>query len=64
MPGQVLDVKVKEGDTIKKGDTVLVLSAMKVGFTRLEVSSHSPLDGNRREECERWSSEESVCASE
>ncbi len=30
MPGQVLDVKVKEGDTIKKGDTVVVLSAMKV----------------------------------
>jgi len=30
MPGQVLDIKVKEGDIIKKGDTVLVLSAMKV----------------------------------
>jgi len=30
MPGQVLDVKVKEGDTIKKGDTVVVLSAMKM----------------------------------
>jgi len=30
MPGQVLDIKVKEGDTIKKGDTVIVLSAMKV----------------------------------
>lgn len=30
MPGQVLDVKVKEGDTIKKGDTIVVLSAMKV----------------------------------
>lgn len=30
MPGQVLDIKAKEGDSIKKGDTVLVLSAMKV----------------------------------
>jgi biotin carboxyl carrier protein len=30
MPGQVLDVKVKEGGTIKKGDTMVVLSAMKV----------------------------------
>jgi biotin carboxyl carrier protein len=30
MPGQVLDVKLKEGDIIKKGDTVVVLSAMKV----------------------------------
>jgi len=30
MPGQVLDIKAKEGDTIQKGDTVIVLSAMKV----------------------------------
>jgi len=30
MPGQVLDIKIKEGDSIKKGDTVAVLSAMKV----------------------------------
>ncbi len=30
MPGQVLDIKTKEGDLIKKGDTVIVLSAMKM----------------------------------
>lgn len=30
MPGQVLHLKVQPGDTIKKGDTVAVLSAMKV----------------------------------
>lgn len=30
MPGQVLDIKVKEGVSINKGDTVVVLSAMKV----------------------------------
>jgi pyruvate carboxylase len=30
MPGQVLDIKVKEGGSINKGDTVIVLSAMKV----------------------------------
>jgi acetyl/propionyl-CoA carboxylase alpha subunit len=30
MPGQVIDIKVKEGTNIKKGDTVIVLSAMKV----------------------------------
>lgn len=30
MPGLVFDIKVQEGDTIKKGDTVLVLEAMKM----------------------------------
>jgi biotin carboxyl carrier protein len=30
MPGLVFDIKVTEGDTIKKGDTVLVLEAMKM----------------------------------
>ncbi|CAF0990746.1 unnamed protein product [Adineta ricciae] len=30
MPGQVLDIKTKVGDTIKKGDTIIVLSAMKM----------------------------------
>ena len=30
MPGLVLDILVKAGDTIKKGDQVLVLEAMKM----------------------------------
>ena len=30
MPGLVLDILVKAGDTIKKGDSVLVLEAMKM----------------------------------
>ena len=29
MPGQVVDVRRAEGDVIKKGDTILVLEAMK-----------------------------------
>jgi len=30
MPGLILEVKVKEGDTVKKGDQLLVLEAMKM----------------------------------
>jgi biotin carboxyl carrier protein len=30
MPGMVLDVKVTEGDAVKKGDALLVLEAMKM----------------------------------
>lgn len=30
MPGKVLDIKVQAGDTIAKGDSVLVLEAMKM----------------------------------
>jgi len=30
MPGKVLDIRVKEGDTINKGDALLVLEAMKM----------------------------------
>jgi biotin carboxyl carrier protein len=30
MPGSVLDVKVKEGDRVKEGDTLLILEAMKM----------------------------------
>ena len=30
MPGTVLDVKVKVGDSVKSGDTLIVLEAMKM----------------------------------
>lgn len=30
MPGLVLDIMVKEGDTVNKGDAVLILEAMKM----------------------------------
>jgi biotin carboxyl carrier protein len=30
MPGLVLDIKVKVGDTLEEGDTILVLEAMKM----------------------------------
>jgi biotin carboxyl carrier protein len=40
MPGLVLDLQVNEGDTIKKGDAVLVLEAMK-----MENIIKSPVDG-------------------
>ena len=40
MPGMIIDYKVKEGDTVKSGDTVLVLEAMK-----MENALTSPGDG-------------------
>jgi biotin carboxyl carrier protein len=40
MPGLVLDVRISEGDVVKKGDPVLVLEAMK-----MENSIKSPTDG-------------------
>ncbi|MGQ0829162.1 MAG: biotin/lipoyl-containing protein [Bacteroidota bacterium] len=40
MPGLVLDISVSEGDTVKKGDAVIVLEAMK-----MENSLKSPTDG-------------------
>ena len=30
MPGKIVDVKVKAGDAVKKGDVVIVLEAMKM----------------------------------
>lgn len=40
MPGLVLDVRISEGDTVKKGDPILVLEAMK-----MENIIKSPTDG-------------------
>ena len=30
MPGTILDIKVKEGDTVKSGDVLVILEAMKM----------------------------------
>lgn len=30
LPGVILEVKVKEGDTVKKGQTIIILEAMKM----------------------------------
>ncbi|MDX9788677.1 MAG: acetyl-CoA carboxylase biotin carboxyl carrier protein subunit [Desulfobacterales bacterium] len=30
MPGKIIDLKVREGDTVSEGDTVVVLEAMKM----------------------------------
>jgi len=40
MPGTIVDVKVKEGDQVKKGQPVVVLSAMK-----MEMVVNSPAAG-------------------
>ena len=40
MPGTILDVKVSVGQSVKKGDTVLVLEAMK-----MENEIPAPADG-------------------
>ncbi len=40
LPGVIIDVKVNVGDTVKKGDTVVVLEAMK-----MENNIHADRDG-------------------
>ncbi|NLG88312.1 MAG: biotin/lipoyl-binding protein [Clostridiaceae bacterium] len=40
MPGTILDIKVKTGDQVKKGDVLLILEAMK-----MENEIVSPQDG-------------------
>ena len=40
MPGNILDVKVKPGDTVKSGDLLVILEAMK-----MENEILAPSDG-------------------
>ena len=40
MPGTILEVRVTEGATVKKGDTLLILEAMK-----MENEIMAPCDG-------------------
>ena len=40
MPGVILDIKVSEGQTVKKGDCVVILEAMK-----MENEIFAPTDG-------------------
>ena len=40
MPGKILDVRVKIGDEVTKGDKLIVMEAMK-----MEMSLEAPRDG-------------------
>ena len=44
MPGTVIRLKVKVGDTVKAGDTVLIIEAMK-----MENEVHTPVSGEVKE---------------
>ena len=40
MPGKVVEVMIAEGDVVKKGDTMIIISAMK-----MESEYKAPKDG-------------------
>lgn len=40
MPGTITDVKVQQGDQVKRGDTLMILEAMK-----MENEIKAPTDG-------------------
>ena len=40
MPGEVINIEVKEGDTVEQGDTLAVISAMK-----MEMAISAPMSG-------------------
>jgi len=44
MPGKVVDIKIKKGAKIKKGDTLVILEAMK-----MEHKVVAPSDGKIKE---------------
>ncbi len=44
MAGKILDIRVKEGDNVKKGDILMILEAMK-----MENEIQSPKDGEIKE---------------
>ncbi len=44
MAGKILDIRVKEGDAVKKGDILIILEAMK-----MENEIHAPEDGKIKE---------------
>ena len=46
LPGVILDIKVKVGDEVKKGQTIIILEAMK-----MENEIMAPHDGNIAQVC-------------
>jgi len=44
MPGKILEIKVNEGDSVKKGDVIAVIEAMK-----MKNPVPSPADGTVKE---------------